>query len=239
MRQNGPSDPFTALEVLPDAAAPAIRTGAGGIVLSRSRGKRRSVSSVVSITAEDVALIVAAAEGERNQLLIRTAWVTGGRISEVLALCALGVEAEALFIPNLKNPAQPFKRVFLPAERDLPGRLLLWQKATAIADQEPLFRSRKGGRLDRRQAWRIIREASERAGVYVRAMRPSTYGPVGTLVPIWPHVLRHSRAMQILRHSKDLELVKEQLGHANLKTTSRYLKYSDDERGRLMGLVPE
>ena len=41
---------------------------------------------------------------------------------------------DALVLPNLKNPSRPVKTVFLSAgDQDLPGGLLLWQKAQGLS----------------------------------------------------------------------------------------------------------
>jgi site-specific recombinase XerD len=117
-------------------------------------------------------------------------WATGARISEALALRAMDVRRDSLVLPNLKNPSRPTKRVFLPAgQADLPGALLLWAKEQALADDGPLFFSRKrafgGGRrpISRQQAWEIVRTASERANVRVLALRQSRFGRAGEPAP--------------------------------------------------------
>lgn len=123
---------------------------------AKGRGTTRVAASQTTRSLE-AARIIGAAESERDRLLIRVLWVTGGRISEVLALTAGQIEPDALYLVNLKGgPAH--KRVFLPAESDLPGRLLLWQKANGLADDEPLFTSRKGAGLSR-----LKKEPSARA----------------------------------------------------------------------------
>jgi site-specific recombinase XerD len=57
--------------------------------------------------------VTAAARTERDRLLLRVLWATGGRVSEVLALGAADVRRDALVLPNLKNPSRPVKTVFL------------------------------------------------------------------------------------------------------------------------------
>jgi site-specific recombinase XerD len=59
--------------------------------------------------------VVAAARTERDRLLLRVLWATGGRIAEVLAQRAADVRRDALVLPNLKNPSRPVKTVFLSA----------------------------------------------------------------------------------------------------------------------------
>jgi hypothetical protein len=85
----------------------------------------------------------------------------------VLALRGRDVRRDALVLPNLKNPSRPVKTVFLSAgDQDVPGELLLWQKAEGLGDSEPLFASRKRGVDGRRaigriQTWRIVKDAYE------------------------------------------------------------------------------
>src|SRR5712692_1140341 len=120
--------------------------------LSGSTGMRRSVRSASikpwqppeGLAPQDVLAVVDAAANERDRLLLRVLWATGARISEALALRPMDVRRDSLVLPNLKNPSRPIKQVFLPAgQMDLPGGLLLWAKEQEVAEQMPLFFSRK------------------------------------------------------------------------------------------------
>jgi integrase len=196
------------------------------------------------LTPEEVRAVIAAAQTERDRLLLRVLWATGGRISEVLALRAQDVRRDALVLPNLKNPSRPVKTVFLSAgDQDLPGELLLLQKAEGLADGEPLFASRKRDRDGKRravgriQAWRIVKEASERAHVRVLALRESKAGKAGAPAPVHPHLFRHARVRQIVRQTRSLPLAQQQAGWARLQLA--YLTLGDDETREPMRRVEE
>jgi integrase len=238
------------------ALIPVPRVPAAPVRL-RSVGGARSVSSAKEsakqpkhwqppegLTPEQVRAIIAAAQSERDRLLLRALWATGGRISEVLALRPMDVHRDSLVLPNLKNPSRPVKQVFLPAsEATLPGDLLLFQREQGSADDDSLFCSRIHGKEGRRraitrtQAWRIVRAASERAGVRILALRASSYGQVGEPAPVHPHLFRHARVRQIVRQTRNLPLAQKQAGWARLQLA--YLTIGDDEARELMRSVTD
>jgi integrase len=197
--------------------------------LSDSKRQTRSVRSATSkhwqppegLMPDEVRPVIAAASCERDRLFLRVLWATGARISEVLALRPMDVERDRLVLPNRKNPNLTVKRVFLPgAELGRTGELLLWAKEQGVADNEPLFFSRKrdsgGSRraLQHGQAWLIVKEASERANVRVLALRASKHGPAGEAAPVHPHLFRHARVRQIVRTTRNLPLLSGKLAGA-------------------------
>lgn len=220
--------------------------------LSDSSPNRRSFRSGASkqwqppegLAPDDVLAVIDAAVTERDRLLLRVLWATGARISEVLVLRPMDIRRDSLVMPNLKNPSRPTKRVFLPlGQADLPGSLLLWAKERGLADDEPLFFSRKrndsGARrsISRQQAWEIVRAASERADVRVLALRSSAHGKAGEPATVHPHLFRHARVRQIMRATKSLPIAQKQAGWSRLQLA--YLSVSDDEVRTAMQQVAE
>ena len=90
----------------------------------------------------------------------------------------------------------------------------VWREVQALAGESgfppdvPVFRSRKGGHLNRRQAERIVEAAAARAGL---------------AAGVSPHWLRHAHATHALERGAPIHLVQATLGHASVATTGRYL----------------
>ena len=47
---------------------------------------------------------------------------------------------------------------------------------------------------------------------------------------IYPHMFRHTYAINVLRTTKNIRFLQEQLGHSNLNTTAKYLRYADYDK---------
>jgi integrase len=220
-------------------------------VLSNSAAKPRSVKPTSKrwqppegLAPEEIGAIIDAAASERDRLLLTTLWATGARISEVLTLRPRDIHRDGLVLPNLKNPSRLVKTAHLSAAHaGLPGDLLVWARENGLADDEPLFFSRQHGAdgrhkaIDRVRAWKIVKAASEQADVRVLALRATGHGAIGEPAPVHPHLFRHARVRQIVRHTRSLALAQKQAGWARLHT--EYLSLSDDEAQRLMQDVPE
>jgi len=91
--------------------------------------------------------------------------------------------------------------------------------------------------MTRTQAWRIVRAASERAGVRILALRASAYGGVGQPAPIHPHLFRHARVRQIVRQTRNLPLAQKQAGWSRLQLA--YLTIGDEDARELMRSITE
>jgi integrase/recombinase XerD len=70
-----------------------------------------------------------------------------------------------------------------------------------------IFLSRRGP-ISNQMAWIIVKEIAVLAGIK-RC--------------VWPHLLRHTMATDLLRGGADLRVIQELLGHENLSTTQIYL----------------
>jgi site-specific recombinase XerD len=147
----------------------------------------------------------------RNRALIRLAYASGGRVSEICGLTTRDVQLRT--DPRSGREAAQItvfgkggKTRAIPFSPDTWAEL----KPVLVFDDPnaPLFRSRKGGGpLSRSQVLRIVRRAALRAGIDAN---------------VSPHWLRHAHASHALDRGAPLPLVRDTLGHASIATTNKY-----------------
>ncbi|MBP7566521.1 MAG: tyrosine recombinase XerC [Burkholderiaceae bacterium] len=105
------------------------------------------------------------------------------------------------------------KRRTVPVGQAARDALLRWLavrgEAPATTGEPALFVGRAGTRLSAQAVWQRLRQRAQRAGL---------------VVPVHPHMLRHSFASHVLQSSGDLRAVQELLGHANITTTQVYTR---------------
>jgi len=170
-----------------------------------------------TLDASEVEALLEATDGEdvlglRDRALLELLYAAGLRISEALQLDRQDL-AGGGFVRVIgkgdKERLVPVGDLAIEAiEAYLAERDRLAEPADdSIRAQEPLFLSRRGRRLDRMAAWRIMRAAALRAGLSER---------------VTPHTLRHSFATHLLEGGADLRVVQELLGHASITTTQLY-----------------
>ena len=151
--------------------------------------------------------------GLRDRALLELLYAAGLRVSEALALDREDLSISGGFVRVVgkgdKERLVPVGDVALEAidaylvERDgLSGG-----QTDEDPGRQPLFLSRRGRRLDRMAAWRVMRKVALRAGLSGR---------------VTPHTLRHSFATHLLEGGADLRVVQELLGHASITTTQLY-----------------
>ncbi|MEB2481477.1 type 1 fimbria switch DNA invertase FimE [Escherichia coli] len=149
------------------------------------------------------------ATGARDYCLILLAYRHGMRISELLDLHYqdLDLNEGRINIRRLKNG---FSTVH-PLRFDEREAVERWTQERANwkgADRtDAIFISRRGSRLSRQQAYRIIRDAGIVAG---------------TVTQTHPHMLRHACGYELAERGADTRLIQDYLGHRNIRHTVRY-----------------
>lgn len=171
---------------------------------------------------EAVQRLLEAVDKQRDRVLIRLFYASGGRVSELNALRWRSAT------PRKSSSGESTGQIMVRGKGDKNRSILLspptWNALTRLREAErssgfggsedPVFRSRKGGVLSRQQIWRIVKEAARAAGLSDA---------------VSPHWLRHAHASHSLDEGAPVHLVKETLGHKSLATTSRYTHAKPDD----------
>ncbi|MGZ4548331.1 MAG: tyrosine recombinase XerC [Blastococcus sp.] len=147
--------------------------------------------------------------GLRDAVVLELLYASGIRVSELVGLDVDDVDRGRRLLRVLgkgrKERSVPYG---LPAEHAVDAWLTRGRPALATDRSGPaLLLGARGGRLDAREARRIVHAAVAKA--------PGT-------PDIGPHGLRHSAATHVLEGGADLRSVQELLGHASLATTQIY-----------------
>ena len=176
-----------------------------------------NVDQVFSLLDEKPAEAVAAHPGDmsaddvfllRDKALLELLYGSGLRISEALGLNVNDIRPESGHVQVMGKGS---KERIVPLSDASKDALFRW---LSVRDRVPpahgeraAFLGRRGKRLDRRQAARILEERAEEAGIPQH---------------LSPHDLRHSFATHLLEGGADLRAVQELLGHSRISTTQRY-----------------
>lgn len=169
--------------------------------------------------AEVEGLIAQAAQGRhgpRNALLIEILYGCGLRISEALSLQWKDIHREP---PLILVRGKGDKIRFVPYGEPLQEALQIHQTHFRYKPQKKryenyIFLSQQGKPLTRIQAYYILRQCAQQAGITRK---------------LSPHVLRHTFATHLVQRGMDIALIRELLGHEHLHTTERYLHVEDSD----------
>jgi len=174
-------------------------------IVERRAQLARALKIVPYLTSDEVRRLAQEArkrrKGERDALLILVLFQTGLRISEALSLTPFKIETfEGK--PVLRFIGKGGK----PRVVALPERLA--DKLRAYAYQKGIKPDQRFFPINRQRAWQILKEVSGRAGINKR---------------VYPHLLRHSDAIERLRQTGNPKALQHHLGHSSPVMAMRYL----------------
>ncbi|MFH1486576.1 MAG: site-specific integrase [Chloroflexota bacterium] len=177
------------------------------------------------ITETECKRIIEAAECERDRLLLRLMFESGSRVSEVCPVRRRDIDIEVgqVRLVNLKQGTYAEKLCVVSME--LAKMLDEYCTRNSIGEDGYVFPSKKRStpHIGRKMVYRIVTQLTEKLGI----RKPHADGISSAA---WPHCLRHGAAVNILTKTKNIQLVKQQLGHASVSTTGIYTELVDDER---------
>ncbi len=148
---------------------------------------------------------------KRDQAILELLFASGLRCSEIIHLRTFDLDLENQRIRVMgkgnKERVVPFNDICKEAILDYENNLRLSLLGYDSKKTDILFVNAKGERLTQRGLEYIISEAGTKSGFPLK---------------IYPHMLRHTFATELLNNGADLRTIQELLGHASIQTTSIY-----------------
>ncbi len=155
---------------------------------------------------------------DRDQAILELLFASGLRCGEIISLkvsaCDFTNKRVRVFGKGSKERIVPFsevaKKALLQYCENLRKRLL----GFSHEEEDTLFLNNKGKPLSERGLEYIVSRAGIKAGFPLK---------------LYPHMLRHSFATELLNNGADLRIIQEFLGHESIRTTSIYthVTYAD------------
>jgi integrase/recombinase XerD len=145
----------------------------------------------------------------RDRAILELLYSSGLRLSELTGatLTNLSLTERIIRVTGKGNKTRivPVSHTACQAIQDYLGS----ERAQLAGNRCPpeIFLSRQGP-ISKQMAWKTVKEIAVLAGIK-RC--------------VWPHLLRHTMATDLLRGGADLRTIQEILGHENLSTTQIYL----------------
>jgi integrase/recombinase XerD len=183
--------------------------------------RRHPRPSVGYLSKEYLAQILARPDlhtraGRRDAVLLSVLYDTGARVQELIDLNASDVRLDPPPQVRLMGKGRKMRAVPL---MDATVELLRDHRRDNNLDRpehadQPLFQNRQGGRLSRSGVRYLLQK-------YVQPVR---HDYPGFTQPVSPHSFRHTKGMHLLHSGVPLEIIRDFLGHVDVKTTEIYAR---------------
>lgn len=144
--------------------------------------------------------------GARDRAILEVLYASGLRVSELCDLKLSDVDDETLRVTGKGG-----KERLVPLGKQAIRSVDHYLNFRDGKEQETLFVSRKGRKMNRSTIWRLVKFYAAEAGISK---------------VIFPHTFRHSFATHLLEGGADLRIIQELLGHASISSTDRYTHVS-------------
>jgi site-specific recombinase XerD len=183
--------------------------------------RRHARPTVAYLSKEELAEILAqpdlrTVEGRRDAVLLSVLYDTGARVQELIDLSVgdvrldppaqlrlLGKGRKMRAVPLMDNTVQLLRDHLQENHLDRPEQF-----------DKPLFQNARSQRLSRSGIRYILKKYVVRA----RSTLPTLNRTVS------PHTLRHAKGMHLLQSGVSLDMIRDFLGHVDVKTTQIYAR---------------
>jgi integrase/recombinase XerD len=157
---------------------------------------------------------LAAPTGLRDRCILALMHRAGLRVSEVCGLHLRDVDWKGGTLRIRAEIAKGGKAAVQPLDPHTLELLERWKpvRRRYAAGSPWLFVTLRGGPVSRHRVWEMTERRARRAGIDH---------------PVWPHLLRHTFATDLLRDGFNLVEVQRLMRHSDVRTTTGYLHIHD------------
>ena len=170
--------------------------------------KRRPILPTV-MTPEEITRILDRTTNLKHWTMIATFYATALRCNELRHLKVSDIDSPKMVL-HVREGKGSVPRD-LPLSRSLLERLRIYYRSYRPTDWLFPSKQRRDQPLDDNSVRALCRDAGKRAGIKH---------------PVHPHLFRHACATHMLDAGTDLRTIQVLLGHADIRTTAKYLRVS-------------
>ncbi len=163
------------------------------------------------LSRDEVKALFKSTKAGRNRLILQLLYSSGLRVSESVHLKVQDLSFEEGVARVRGGKGDKDRVVILSKFWTTNAKRYLRKKKVS---SEFVFSKKNGSPITADSVQRIIKEASQKAGINKE---------------VTPHALRHSFATHLLESGENIRKIQELLGHSNLSTTQIYTKVSLQE----------
>lgn len=170
-------------------------------------------------------------EGRRDFAILSLMYEAAARVSEVATLCVgdIHFNHNGSAVHLMGKGGKPR---MVPLTKDISSFLKRYIKSESAhricSAEDPLFCNRMGQRITRAGIAYILKKYAQEVWETSPDLLPAR---------VYPHILRHSRAMHWLEAGIDLVYIKDLLGHSELLTTEVYAKLDTEMKRKVLDKV--
>jgi site-specific recombinase XerD len=198
------------------------------------KAKKTDYRPPPSLTTDEVAAITAAPDiesllGARDTAILQLLYNTGARVQELVDLDIADIHFEGPFSVTLTGKGSKTRVVPLWDETvKVINHYLSVRKCEGI-ESDHLFLNKNKKPITRFGIGRMINKYANKAASDCKSLKDRK---------ITPHVFRHTTALHLIEADNDISVVKDWLGHADIRTTSLYLEVSIERKRKALAKLP-
>lgn len=170
--------------------------------------KRNESTLPKFLTKEEVKKLLDTTKNLKHKTILTTIYACGLRLSEALELKITDIKLADAVVLIRHSKGKKDRAISLSPK--LIELLKLYHRE--YSPREYLFEGQSGGPYSKRSVQQILKNALRDAHIFSDAT---------------VHTLRHSYATHLLENGTDIRIIKDLLGHTNIKTTEIYTHVTD------------